>query len=269
MTVGEWVLGEEKEAIFALTAELAAIDGPAGFEGPVVRRLVELLRPLADEVTVDRFGNVIATRHGRDGAGSGPVADDRRALGRDRRHRARLRAGRHDPLRADRRRAGDDADRAARADQRAARRRRGARGACAERRRAAEGPAAARPLHRPRLRLGGGDAGAGDQDRRPDRLRERRRAPGQPRPHLRQGDRQPDRLRPAGAPLRPPAGRPARRHDPRRRDRAGGGRAARRAGRHLPPQPRLRDRRGYPARRRDARCPLHATNWRSTSGPGR
>jgi endoglucanase len=72
MTAGDWVLEDEKEALFALTAELAAIDGPAGFEGPVVRRLVELLGPLADEVTVDRFGNVIATRHGRDGAGSGP-----------------------------------------------------------------------------------------------------------------------------------------------------------------------------------------------------
>ncbi len=67
-----WPDRDEKEAIFALTAELAALDGPAGFEGPVVRRLVELLRPLADEITVDRFGNIIATRHGRDGAGHGP-----------------------------------------------------------------------------------------------------------------------------------------------------------------------------------------------------
>lgn len=58
-------LDDEKEAIFALTAELAAIDGVAGFEGPVVRRLVELFTPLADAVTIDRFGNVIATRHGR------------------------------------------------------------------------------------------------------------------------------------------------------------------------------------------------------------
>lgn len=63
---------EEKDAIFALTAELAALDGPAGFEGPVVRRLVELFTPLADAVTVDSFGNVIATRHGEGGAGNGP-----------------------------------------------------------------------------------------------------------------------------------------------------------------------------------------------------
>lgn len=72
MAIANWSADDEKEAIFALTAELAALDGPAGFEGPVVRRLVELLTPLADSVTVDRFGNVIATRHGRDGAGGGP-----------------------------------------------------------------------------------------------------------------------------------------------------------------------------------------------------
>ncbi len=65
-------LADEKEAIFTLTAELAALDGVAGFEGAVVRRLVELFTPLADEVTVDRFGNVIATRHGAAGPGSGP-----------------------------------------------------------------------------------------------------------------------------------------------------------------------------------------------------
>ena len=65
-------LETEKDAIYELTAELAAIDGVAGFEGAVVRRLVELFTPLADEVTVDRFGNVIATRHSADGPGSGP-----------------------------------------------------------------------------------------------------------------------------------------------------------------------------------------------------
>jgi len=70
--MANWALEDEKQAIFALTAELAAIDGPAGFEGAVVRRLLELFRPLVDELTVDRFGNIIATRHGRDGAGNGP-----------------------------------------------------------------------------------------------------------------------------------------------------------------------------------------------------
>jgi putative aminopeptidase FrvX len=55
----------EKDRIRELTTELAALDGVAGFEQPVVRRLVELLTPLADEVAVDGFGNVIATRRGR------------------------------------------------------------------------------------------------------------------------------------------------------------------------------------------------------------
>jgi endoglucanase len=54
-----------KERIRDLTIELAAIDGVTGFEQPVVRRLVELLRPLADAVTVDAFGNIVATRRGR------------------------------------------------------------------------------------------------------------------------------------------------------------------------------------------------------------
>src|SRR3712207_9445299 len=61
-------LTAEKDAIFDLLTELAAIDGVAGFEGPVVRRLVEHFRPLADEVQVDRFGNVIATVRGGDAA---------------------------------------------------------------------------------------------------------------------------------------------------------------------------------------------------------
>ncbi len=66
-------LAAEKEAIYTLLAELAALDGVAGFEGPVVRRLVELFTPLADEVQVDRFGNVIATKHGPAGAGARPA----------------------------------------------------------------------------------------------------------------------------------------------------------------------------------------------------
>lgn len=68
----DFPLDAEKDAIFDLTAELAALDGVAGFEGAVVRRLVELFTPLADDVTVDRFGNVIATRHGQGGPGLGP-----------------------------------------------------------------------------------------------------------------------------------------------------------------------------------------------------
>jgi endoglucanase len=55
----------DKERIRDLTIELAAIDGVTGFEQAVVRRLVELLRPLADAVAVDAFGNIVATRRGR------------------------------------------------------------------------------------------------------------------------------------------------------------------------------------------------------------
>ncbi len=67
-------LTAEKDAIFDLLTELAALDGVAGFEGPVVRRLVEHFRPLADEVQVDRFGNVIATvRGGGQGGADGPT----------------------------------------------------------------------------------------------------------------------------------------------------------------------------------------------------
>ncbi len=48
------------ERLFGLTHELAALDGVAGHEQPVVARLVELLRPLVRRVEVDSFGNVFA-----------------------------------------------------------------------------------------------------------------------------------------------------------------------------------------------------------------
>ena len=59
-----------KEAIYELLAELTALDGVAGQEADVVRRLVELLRPVADDVAVDDMGNVYAVRRGR---GAGPT----------------------------------------------------------------------------------------------------------------------------------------------------------------------------------------------------
>lgn len=59
-----------KEALLSLLRELTAIDAPSGFEGPVVRRMRELLTPLADEVSVDRMGNLYAVRKG---AGPGPT----------------------------------------------------------------------------------------------------------------------------------------------------------------------------------------------------
>jgi endoglucanase len=54
-----------KDRIRDLTIELAALDGVAGFEQPVVRRLLELFGPLADTVAIDAFGNIVATRRGR------------------------------------------------------------------------------------------------------------------------------------------------------------------------------------------------------------
>lgn len=54
-----------KNRIRDLTVELAALDGVAGFEQPVVRRLLELLGPRADTISVDAFGNIVATRRGR------------------------------------------------------------------------------------------------------------------------------------------------------------------------------------------------------------
>jgi len=53
-----------------LLAELTALDGLAGHEQPVVRRLAELLSPHADRLTVDHMGNLYATRTGR---GPGPT----------------------------------------------------------------------------------------------------------------------------------------------------------------------------------------------------
>ncbi|MCL6450745.1 MAG: M42 family metallopeptidase [Acetobacteraceae bacterium] len=43
---------------------LCALDGPAGFEQPVISRLEEEFRPLSDRVELDRFGNLYALRQG-------------------------------------------------------------------------------------------------------------------------------------------------------------------------------------------------------------
>ncbi len=55
--------GQIKETLRALTA----LDGVAGQETAVVRWLRDRLAPLVDEVTVDRMGNVLATKHGAAG----------------------------------------------------------------------------------------------------------------------------------------------------------------------------------------------------------
>lgn len=50
-----------------LVHRLAPLYGPSGREDEVRRHIVELVKPLADEVTVDSMGNVIALRRGKDG----------------------------------------------------------------------------------------------------------------------------------------------------------------------------------------------------------
>ncbi len=67
MNGGQAADTETKAQLRALTAEYAAIDAVAGHEQALVRRLVQDFRPLVDEVIVDSFGSVIATRFGGEG----------------------------------------------------------------------------------------------------------------------------------------------------------------------------------------------------------
>jgi len=53
-----------KTELKSLLAELTAIPGISGQETLVVKRLVELFKPLADSVEVDRFGNIFAVKKG-------------------------------------------------------------------------------------------------------------------------------------------------------------------------------------------------------------
>jgi putative aminopeptidase len=57
------------ESLRSRLAELTALDGVAGFEQEVVAYLRDAFRACADEVQVDRMGNLYARRHGR---GAGP-----------------------------------------------------------------------------------------------------------------------------------------------------------------------------------------------------
>ena len=48
---------------------LCACTAPSGFEAPAAAVAAELLRPLVDEVSVDRMGNVLGVRRcGKEGA---------------------------------------------------------------------------------------------------------------------------------------------------------------------------------------------------------
>jgi len=53
-----------KEDLRVLIKELVAINGISGQEQKVVRALLEHLRPLADELSVDCFGNITAVKNG-------------------------------------------------------------------------------------------------------------------------------------------------------------------------------------------------------------
>ena len=53
-----------KEDLRALIKELTAINGISGQEQKVVRALLHHIRPLADDVNVDCFGNIIAAKNG-------------------------------------------------------------------------------------------------------------------------------------------------------------------------------------------------------------
>lgn len=61
--------GQMKQALYARLEALTALDGVSGFEQEVVAYLRAALAQCADEVHVDRMGNLYARRHGR---GAGP-----------------------------------------------------------------------------------------------------------------------------------------------------------------------------------------------------
>ena len=66
-SVANTELGPIKEQLKETLRTLTALDGVAGQETAVVRWLKEQFAPLADEVVVDRMGNVLATKRGGEG----------------------------------------------------------------------------------------------------------------------------------------------------------------------------------------------------------
>lgn len=52
----------EHQQLRDMLSELCPLPGPSGFERPVALRAAELLRPLVDEVSIDRLGNLIGVR---------------------------------------------------------------------------------------------------------------------------------------------------------------------------------------------------------------
>ena len=178
-------LGPIKGQLKETLRELTALDGVAGQEMAVVRWLRERFAPLADEVTVDRMGNVLGDEARRRRAAPRHL----RAFGRDRRARHGDRAGRQDSLREERRRDRDAARRAEGARRQCAGDRRRQGGPLAAAGRAADGAADPRSLHRCRLRHGGGGGRARHPHRHADHLRRAALRTDERRPRLRQGGR--------------------------------------------------------------------------------
>ena len=78
-------LGPIKGQLKETLRELTALDGVAGQEMAVVRWLKERFAPLADEVVVDRMGNVLATKRGGRGRTSSSPPTRTRSAGSSRR----------------------------------------------------------------------------------------------------------------------------------------------------------------------------------------
>lgn len=54
-------------------ARLCAIGAPSGFERPMAQAAAELLRPVMDEVKIDKMGSVVAVRRcGKENAPAAP-----------------------------------------------------------------------------------------------------------------------------------------------------------------------------------------------------
>lgn len=52
----------EYKRLREMLSELCSLPGPSGFERPVALKAAELMKPLVDEVNIDRMGNVIGIR---------------------------------------------------------------------------------------------------------------------------------------------------------------------------------------------------------------
>lgn len=72
----DWTLDDRdlKQRLVARLGDYAAIDAAAGYEQAMVERLRSDLSPLVDDVYIDPFGNIAATKHGPAGSPSLMIA---------------------------------------------------------------------------------------------------------------------------------------------------------------------------------------------------